>query len=92
MLILTCPNCGDRSASEFRFGGEYNPRPKDPSACNDEEWTDYLYIRNNRMDMQTEWWYHNAGCGIWVLVERKTQTNQITKTYLWQPNSVFGKS
>ena len=92
MLILTCPNCGDRSASEFRFGGEYNPRPKDPFACNDEEWTDYLYLRNNRMDMQTEWWYHNVGCGIWFLVERKTQTNQITKTYLWQPNSVFGKS
>ena len=35
MLILTFPNCGDRSVNEFRFGGEYNPRPKDPSVCND---------------------------------------------------------
>ena len=92
MLILTCPTCGDRSVNEFRFGGEYNPRPKDPSVCNDEEWTDYLYLRNNRMDMQTEWWYHNAGCGIWFLAERKTQTNQVTKTYLWQPKSIIGKS
>ena len=30
MLILSCPNCGERNVSEFRFGGEYNPRPADP--------------------------------------------------------------
>ena len=31
MLLLACPNCGDRNVSEFRFGGELNSRPKDPS-------------------------------------------------------------
>ena len=30
MLLLTCPNCGHRNSSEFRFGGEYNSRPKKP--------------------------------------------------------------
>ena len=55
LLVLTCPNCEGRNANEFRFGGEYDPLPKDPSVCNDAEWTDYLYLHNNRMDTQVEW-------------------------------------
>ena len=82
MLLLTCPNCGHRNSSEFRFGGEYNPRPKDPSAVSDSAWTRYLYLRRNTMEMQTEWWCHNAGCGLWFLAERNTQTNEVAKTYV----------
>ncbi len=88
MIILSCHNCGDRNVSEFRFGGEYIPRPEDPSACSDSDWTDYLYSRSNRMDIQIEWWYHNAGCELWFLAERNTLTNQVIKTYLWQQKSI----
>ena len=83
MLLLTCPNCGNRNVSEFRFGGEYGPRPKDPSSTSNAEWVDHLYVRNNVMGAQTEWWHHNAGCGLWFLAERHTQTNQVIKTYLY---------
>jgi len=55
LLVLTCSNCEGRNANEFRFGGEYDPLPKDPSVCNDAEWTDYLYLHNNRVDTQVEW-------------------------------------
>lgn len=82
MLLLTCPNCGHRNSSEFRFGGEYNSRPKNPATVTDSEWTRYLYLKQNRMGMQTEWWYHSAGCGLWFLAERDTKTNQVTKTYV----------
>ena len=27
--VLTCPNCGPREVTDFSFGGEVNPRPRD---------------------------------------------------------------
>ena len=92
MLLLTCPNCGDRNVSEFRFNGEYHPRPADPAACSDAEWTDYLFVRDNVMGTQTEWWYHRDGCESWFLAERHTKTNQIVKTYRLQPETAGGDS
>ena len=81
MLILTCPNCGARNAGEFRFGGEYNPRPSDPVQVDDDEWVGYLYLRDNVAAVQREWWYHGVGCGRWFLAERHTRTNQVVRTY-----------
>jgi heterotetrameric sarcosine oxidase delta subunit len=80
MLRLNCPNCGERNVSEFRFGGEYNPRPKDPAALSDAEWSRYLYMRRNVRGIQTEWWHHGSGCGLWFLAERGTRTNAVVKT------------
>ena len=84
MLLLSCPNCGPRNVGEFRFGSETNPRPKDPSAVTEAEWTSYLYLRSNPAGLQTEWWYHRAGCGLWFLAERHTSTNEVLRTYVWQ--------
>ncbi len=91
MLQLTCPNCGIRNVHEFRFGGEVNARPKDPSATSDAEWGAYLYMRANTRGWQSEWWYHRAGCGLWFLAERHTLTNEISRTYLWQPQQPEGE-
>jgi sarcosine oxidase subunit delta len=87
MLILPCPNCGPRNVSEFRFGGETNPRPADPSALTDEAWADFVFMRKNVMGVETEWWYHRAGCGLWFLAERDTLTNVVSKTYPWKPKA-----
>lgn len=84
MLILSCPNCGERNVSEFRFGGEYNPRPPDPNACGDAELAAYLYLRDNRLGVEKAWWFHQAGCGLWFLAERHTKTQEVLKTYVWQ--------
>ncbi len=88
MLILNCPNCGNRNVSEFRNGGEYRPRPARPRDADDLQWSDYVFLRNNVSGMQTEWWYHRTGCRLWFLAERHTKTNEITSTYLWKPESV----
>lgn len=85
MIRIDCPNCGLRNASEFRYGGEYNPRPKQPTAAGDAEWTDYVYMRHNRMGVQTEWWFHRDGCGLWFLAERHTRTNVVLRTNVWRP-------
>jgi len=86
MLILTCPNCGERNITEFRFGGEIkrnSPNPED--GATDAALMANLYLKENRLGVQKEWWYHRAGCGIWFIAERHTKTQVIEQTYLWEP-------
>lgn len=82
--MLECPNCGQRNSQEFRYGGEYNPRPKAPMETGDADWADYIYMRDNKLGVQREWWYHRAGCGRWFMAERHTKTNEVIRTYEWQ--------
>jgi sarcosine oxidase subunit alpha len=89
MLLLNCPHCGPRNVSEFRHGGEVNPRPSDPALVDDRAWADYLYMRRNELGLQTEWWYHRQGCGRWFLAERHTLTNVVQRTWLWQPGGAL---
>jgi sarcosine oxidase subunit delta len=78
MFLIDCPNCGVRSAAEFRYGGEHRLRPQ---SADQREWADYVYIRENRPGLQTEWWYHRMGCRRWFLVRRDTLTNQMSGTF-----------
>ena len=77
MILLPCPNCGERNVSEFHFGGEVSQRP---AAITRESWADYLYMRRNSLGVQREWWYHDA-CGCWFIAERHTKTQDIVSTY-----------
>ena len=79
MLLLPCPTCGKRNASEFRFGGEVLTRP---DGEDDKAWSDYLYMRKNEAGISKEWWFHRSGCGQWLLAERNTRTNQVISTSL----------
>ena len=82
---MNCPNCGARNVQEFRYGGEYNPRPARPLEISEEEWNDYVFMRDNKWGPQKEWWYHRAGCQLWFLALRHTRTNEVIETYLWSP-------
>ncbi len=84
MILIKCPNCGKRNSQEFRYGGEYNPRPKAPLDQSDAEFAEYVYMRDNRQGEQVEWWYHQGGCGIWFLARRNTQTNAVLETFRWK--------
>jgi len=87
MIQIPCPHCGLRNAQEFRYGGEYNPRPWHPLEAGDAEWTEYVFMRDNQWGVQKEWWFHRAGCQAWFLAERHTKTNEISRTYLWKPET-----
>jgi sarcosine oxidase subunit delta len=88
MLLLNCPNCGERNVAEFRFGGEYRAAPRNPEEpATDTAWAGYLYLRENKLGVQKEWWYHRLGCGCWFLAERHTKTHKVEKTYLWEPEA-----
>ncbi len=77
-FLVPCPNCGPRSAYEFRFGGEYRPRPSQDIAA--QPWAHHLYARRNEAGPQKEWWFHRQGCGRWFLATRDTRTNRVLET------------
>ena len=76
MLLVPCPHCGPRNASEFRSRGEVRPRPDGPE-IEPAEWRRYLYVRRNPVGWTTETWFHQAGCRRFFVVERHTVTNEI---------------
>lgn len=84
-FLVRCPNCGDRSVYEFRFGGELKRRPS--LEASEAEWMDYRYNRANKAGVQTEWWFHRSGCRQWLQARRNTVTNQVLET--WFPSRVF---
>ncbi len=79
-FLLPCPNCGERSVYEFRFGGEVKERP--PPDAPDEAWLLYSYATANVAGVQKEWWYHTLGCRRWLVALRNTVTNEVLETGL----------
>ena len=83
MLLIPCPCCGEaRPEIEFRYGGEAHiARPRDPSALNDEQWADFLYMRTNPKGIHFERWRHVHGCGRFFNAVRDTVSDRILLTY-----------
>jgi heterotetrameric sarcosine oxidase delta subunit len=85
-FVLTCPMCGPREVTDFRFGGEAVARPQAGSRPSPRELNHYNYFRRNAAGVQREWWFHRSGCRSWLLAERDTRTNEVLLTTL--PGSV----
>ena len=81
MILLPCPYCGPRNASEFRYVGELSTRP-DPNSTSLEDWRAFLYTRVNPAGWTTETWFHRAGCRQHFVVERHTVTNEVRASRL----------
>ncbi|BBI54202.1 hypothetical protein HORIV_66230 [Vreelandella olivaria] len=63
MFYIYCPYCGEhREEEEFHPKGQAHiERPKEPEACSDEEWGDYLFFRDNPVAFTMK-----CGCTRWV--------------------------
>ena len=81
MILLPCPYCGPRNASEFRYVGEVSERP-DPNETGVEQWRTFLYSRDNPAGWTTETWFHSAGCRQHLVTERHTMTNEVRTSRL----------
>jgi sarcosine oxidase subunit delta len=82
MFIIKCPYCGKREQEEFTCGGEAHiARPKNPPELTDDQWADYLFIRQNNKGIQFERWNHAFGCRQWFNVARNTATDEIIRIY-----------
>jgi sarcosine oxidase, subunit delta len=80
MLRIPCPYCGVRDEAEFVFGGPSHViRPSE--SCDDETWTDYLFMRENPVGVHHERWLHLYGCSRWFNAARDTVTHQFIKAY-----------
>ena len=83
MLLIHCPYCeADRSELEFVYAGEAHiARPVNPSALNDEEWRNFLFIRSNSRGLHFERWRHLHGCGRYFNAARDTVSDKFLLTY-----------
>jgi sarcosine oxidase subunit delta len=77
MLRITCPHCGERDQSEFRYGGDAS-KPRPPHGSTDRDaWHDFVFVFDNPKGWHTEYWQHVLGCRRWLVAERHTVTHEI---------------
>ena len=82
MLRIACPWCGEREEMEFSYGGQAHiAYPKDPHALSDEEWAQFVFMRDNPTGLFLERWAHSQGCRRWFNVARHTVTHEISAVY-----------
>ncbi len=82
MLLITCPWCGQRDQSEFSYGGEAHiARPANSEKMSDDEWADYVFMRNNPKGVWAERWMHASGCRKWFNAIRDTSTDRFLAVY-----------
>lgn len=83
MLLIHCPYCLKAFPElEFAYAGEAHIiRPDDPSLLTDEEWRDFLFIRDNKRGIHFERWRHVHGCGRFFNAVRDTVTDKFLLTY-----------
>ncbi len=76
-MQIPCPLCGARDLREFTPKGHasYLDRPAEDAPA--EAWNDYLHLRENPAGDTRELWFHGAGCGAWLVVERNTVTHAV---------------
>ena len=82
MLLIECPYCGERPEPEFVYGGQAHiARPRDPAAVSAQQWTTYLYLRDNKRGIHAERWRHTHGCARFFNCLRDTVSDKILVTY-----------
>ena len=76
-MRLNCPLCGPRDRREFYYSGseDYLNRPGADAPA--EAWDDMLHLRTNPAGETRDLWYHEGGCGSWLLVTRNTVSHAI---------------
>ncbi|MGH3741661.1 MAG: sarcosine oxidase subunit delta [Micromonosporaceae bacterium] len=82
MLRIECPWCGPRDETEFHYGGQAHVAyPADPAALSDQQWAEYVFMRDNPKGWFAERWAHSAGCRRWFNLLRHTVSYQTQAPY-----------
>ncbi len=77
MLLLSCPYCGPRDHSEFRYGGDASKTRPAHGAADPKVWHDHVFLFDNPKGAHKEYWQHVLGCRRWMIVERDTLSQAI---------------
>lgn len=83
MLKIHCPYCQEECEEiEFHCAGEaFIERPHQPYQLDDEQWSDYLFNRDNHKGLHYEQWVHSVACRKYFIVQRDTATHLIKQTW-----------
>lgn len=83
MMLIQCPECGPRNENEFHYGGQAHvPYPTGGGMdLTDEQWSEYLFFRDNTKGAYAERWLHSAGCRRWFNAVRDTMTYEFLAVY-----------
>lgn len=82
MLLISCPWCGPRDETEFRYGGQAHvPYPETPADLDDQQWAEYVFYRENPKGPFAERWMHSIGCRRWFNVLRDTVSYEVLAVY-----------
>jgi heterotetrameric sarcosine oxidase delta subunit len=77
-MLIQCPFCGERDASEFAYLGDADCERPDPATPDAQSrFFAAVYLRENPAGPHNELWYHTAGCRSWLRVRRDTRTHEI---------------
>ena len=76
-MLIPCPYCGARDSREFTYRGDaaFARRPADDDWS--DAWDAHLHLRDNPAGPTRDLWYHEQGCGAWLVVERNTVTHAV---------------
>lgn len=76
-MRLTCPICGERDRREFYYQGDAVALRRPAADAGVAAWDDYLHLRDNPAGQARDLWYHEGGCGAWLVVTRNTVDHSV---------------
>lgn len=81
-MRINCPNCGERDRREFYYQGDALALSRPAPDAGPQAWDDYLHNRDNPAGDTRDLWFHEAGCGAWLVVERNTVSHAVHSVQL----------
>ena len=83
-MIINHPLLGPRDSQEFVYLGDANliGRPDWQASDAQQQFYEYLYLRDNPAGLHRELWFHEQGDRSWLVVTRNTLTHEITSVEL----------
>lgn len=83
MLLIHCPYCKETlPETEFTYAGEAHViRADTPAEQTDEQWAEFLFIRQNVKGVHFERWRHFHGCGRFFNAARDTVSDKFLTVY-----------
>lgn len=81
-MRLPCPICGERDRREFYYAGHAVALERPGEGAGAEAWDDYVHNRENPCGETRDLWFHESGCGAWLVVTRDTATHAVLSAVL----------
>ena len=76
-MRIPCPICGERDRREFYYVGDAVALDRPAPDAGIDAWDSYVHLRDNPAGVTRDLWYHDGGCGSWLVVTRNTVTHDV---------------